>query len=146
METLSVINNGIWGWFTKEKCFVFDLQLRELTNSDDTSGISARTSLYYNSFFPSAIREWNNIPLNIRNLPTLSMFKSYLQRNKQSTPKYFYYGDRKLQILHARLRTKCSSLNYHLFLRNISHTPLCECGQMDTNFHYFLEWDWKSVV
>lgn len=110
-----------------------------LRNSNDTIGISARTSLYFSSFFPSSIREWNNLPLNIRNLPTLSMFKNYLSRDKKTTPKYFYFGDRKLQILHTRLRTKCSSLNYHLFLKNISPSPLCECGQMETNFHYFFE-------
>lgn len=98
-----------------------------LRNSNDTIGISARTSLYFNSCFPS-FRKCNNLPLNIRNLPTLSMFKNYLSRDKKTTPKYFYFCDRKLQSLHTRLRTKCSSLNYHLFLKNISPSPLCLCG------------------
>lgn len=110
-----------------------------LRNSNDITGILARTTLYFNSFFPSTIREWNNLPLEIRNLPTLTMFKNFLCRNKKSTPKYFYSGDRKLQVLHARLRTKCSSLNYHLFLRNISPSPLCDCGQTENCSHYFFE-------
>ena len=67
------------------------------------------------------------------------MFKNYLSRDKKSTPKYFYNGDRKLQILHTRLRTQCSSLNHHLFQRNISPTPFCDCGQIETNSHYFFE-------
>lgn len=110
-----------------------------LRNSDDISGIYARTSLYSNSFLPSTIRDWNALPTEIRNLPTLSLFKSYLTRNSQRTPKYFYSENRKLQILHTRLRTKCSSLNYHLFLRNISPTPLCDCGQVESNYHFFFE-------
>jgi hypothetical protein len=110
-----------------------------LRNSDNTAGIYARTSLYYNSFLPSTIRDWNNLPTEVRNLPTLSSFKNFLTRNKKRTPKYYYSGNRKLQVLHTRLRTKCSSLNYHLFLRNISPSPLCECGQVESNYHFFFE-------
>ena len=43
-------------------------------------------------------------------------------------PSYFYVGSRLDQILHARLRMKCSSLKEHLFLKNIEPSPLCVCG------------------
>ena len=110
-----------------------------LRNTNNIPGIYARTTQYYNSFFPTAIREWNNLPSEVRNLPTLSSFKHHFKGNKRYTPNYFYTGDRKLQVLHTRLRTNCSSLNYHLFLKNIAASPLCLCGQIENNFHYFFE-------
>lgn len=88
-----------------------------LRNSDNIPGIYARTTLYFNSFLPSTICDWNNLPSEARNLPTLSSFKNFLNRNKTRTSKYHYSGNRKLQVVHTRLRTKFSSLNYHLFLR-----------------------------
>ena len=35
-----------------------------------------------------------------------------------SVPKYFYRGYRRQQTLHTRLRTKRSSLNYDIYLKN----------------------------
>ena len=42
-----------------------------------------------------------------------------------------------MQILHTRLRTNCSSLNYDLFLKNILESPLCTCGEIENSYHYF---------
>ena len=56
----------------------------------------------------------------------------------QGVPKYYYTGNRKLQILHARLRTKCSSLNYDLFLKHITESPLCRCGAIENTDHYLM--------
>ena len=42
-------------------------------------------------------------------------------------------------MLHSRLRTKCSSLNQHLFKCNIVPSPLCTCGAIESVSHYFLE-------
>ena len=79
--------------------------------------------LYYKSFLPSCIREWNEIPLNIRNSTSLSSFS----------------GNILLQIHHTRLRTKCSSLNQHLHSKNIIDNPLCACGSVETTNHFLLE-------
>ena len=38
-----------------------------LRNSNDTQTVHARTILYLNSFIPSTVREWNNLPLECRN-------------------------------------------------------------------------------
>ena len=64
---------------------------------------------------------------------------SYLNKNREHTPKYFYTGNRKAQILHTRLRTNCSSLNLDLFLKNIADTPHCNCGtgSIEDQQHYF---------
>ena len=31
---------------------------------------------------------------------------------------------------------KCSSLNNHLYMRNIVNSPLCRCGNIETNSHF----------
>ena len=64
------------------------------------------------------------------------MFKS----KSCSCFKLFYTVARKPQTLHTRLRTKCSSLNYDLFLKNITESPLCGCGsgEIENAEHFFL--------
>ena len=44
-----------------------------------------------------------------------------------------------MQILHTRLRTGCSSLNYDLYSKNIIESPLCNCrcGEIENADHFF---------
>ena len=64
-------------------------------------------------------------------------FKRKLNSNLNAPPKYFCDGKRLGQIYHARLRTICSSLNHHLFTKNIVDSPLCTCGSVEDT-HRFL--------
>ena len=41
-------------------------------------------------------------------------------------------------IPRTRLRTKCSSLNYDIFLRKLTNSPLCRCGNIENAEHYLL--------
>ena len=41
------------------------------------------------------------------------------------------------EFLHTRLRTKCSALNHDLFLKNITESPLCRCGDIENTYHFF---------
>ena len=109
-----------------------------LRNANDVQTINARTASY--SFLPSVIREWNNIPDNDKYVDSVDSFKRQISRNKTPVPKYFYTGSRKLLILHTRLRTGCSSLNYDLIVKSISDTPLCSCrsGDVEHAEHFFL--------
>ena len=111
-----------------------------LRNANDVQTINARTALYFNSFLPSVIRQWNNIPDTDKYVDSVDSFKRQLSRNKTQVPKYFYTGIRKLQNLHTRLLTECSSLNYDLFVKSISDTPLCSCrsGDVENAEHFFL--------
>ena len=109
-----------------------------LHNSNDIQTIPARTYLYYNSFLQSAIQEWNNLPLDVRTSESLYNFKRRLNDRYRVVPKYHYSGNRKLQILHTRLRTGCSSLNHDLFTKHITDTPLCRCGEIENADQYFL--------
>ena len=110
-----------------------------LRDSQNIRPLLTRTQLYYKSFLPSCIREWNEIPLNIRNSTSLLSFKQQLNKNNIKVPVYYSSGNRLLQIHHTRLRTKCSSLNQHLHSKNIINDPLCACGSVETTNHFLLE-------
>ena len=110
-----------------------------LRNANDLQTIDARTTLYFNSFLPSTVRDWNSLPPDIKNADTAVAFKSSLNKNNRFVPKHFYFGDRQLQILHTRLRTKCSSLNYDIFLRRLNDSPLCTCGDLENAEHFLLQ-------
>ena len=101
--------------------------------------VNARTSLYYNSFLPSAVRDWNNIPDYHRNVDSVIAFENVLSRNKSIVPKLCRFGNRKEHNLHTRLRTNCSVLDYDLYLPNIIDSPLCRCNTIESVKHFFLD-------
>ena len=52
-----------------------------LCNVSDTRTVHANTQLYYNSFLPSAIREWNDRPRDIQDSSIVASFKTRLNSN-----------------------------------------------------------------
>ena len=69
---------------------------------------------------------------------SLSILKSRLTSrvDHDNVPKYYHYGPRLTQILHARLRMRSSSLNEHLYIKNIIDNPNCLCGEIESTYHY----------
>ena len=66
-------------------------------------------------------------------------FKNVLNPgDKPIVPKHYLFGNRKEQVLHTRLRTNCSVLNYDLYMKNIIDSPLCRCNNIETVNHFFL--------
>ena len=92
-----------------------------------------------NSFVPSTIRLWNNLPLLVRNSTSLNEFKKNISGQCIKPPEYFYFGDRRAQIYHARLRLEYSSLRSHLYHKNLVESSLCSCGEFETTKHYLTE-------
>ena len=90
-----------------------------LRYANDIQTLQTNTQLYFNSFLPSVVRLWNDLPDEIQNSNTI---------REDSPPSYYNAGKRLGQIYHSRLRTKCSSLNEHLFSKNIADSSLCTCG------------------
>ena len=90
-----------------------------LRNASDYKYIRSNTQLYYNSFLPSAVRDWNELPHTTRNAPSISSFKRSLNSTLIGVPLFYLDGKRIGQIYHSRLRIDCSSLNHHLFSKNI---------------------------
>ena len=97
----------------------------QLRNNNDLVNISTRTSHYASSFLPSTINLWNSLPVETRSLNSFTAFKQNINRNKPKPIKLYCSGDRRLQVLHTRLRTRCSSLAYHLFSKNLVNSPNC---------------------
>ena len=112
---------------------VADTNNYNLRNRLNISQPSYRVSTYQQSYFPSTIKLWNILDLNLRQLPTLPSFKSKVQQKyfqSKIVPSYFSFGDRYLSVLHARarLRNKCSSLYSDLFKSNLVPSASCSCG------------------
>ena len=84
-----------------------------LRNSEDFAIPVTRTATYYNSFLPTALRDWNVLSPDTQNAPTLNSFKYTLRNNQVLVPKYFdtLHVSRIAQILHHCIRLECSSLN-----------------------------------
>ena len=108
-----------------------------LRNADNLRVPRARTAIHDNSFLPSVVREYNSLPAQTRNAQSISSFKRCLSSDN-TVPSYFYTGIRRLQVLHTRLRTNCSSLSHDLYRKNIVQSPDCACGQPETTHHFFL--------
>ena len=78
-----------------------------IRNSNDIRTINARTSQNFNSFLPSAIKEWNSHPEEHINSSSVTTFKYQLNQPISFIPKFYYVGERQIQILHTRLWTEC---------------------------------------
>ena len=109
-----------------------------LRNARNLNTLQAHSQLYFESFLPSVTRDWNGLSEAIRNSPSLSSFKHHLDVNLTKPSKFFFDGKRLGQIYHARLRMRCSSLNAHLFSKNIIDSPLCACGSFEDTHHFLL--------
>ena len=110
-----------------------------LRNINNTQTIHCNTQQYYNSFLPATIRNWNELSQEIRDSNTLTTFKQKLNANIRGVPKFYNIGKRNEQVYQTRLRTSCSTLNQHLFSRNIIAHPNCICGAIEDTNHFLLE-------
>ena len=118
---------------------VQDTTTYNLRNSNDIQSLHANTNLFYNSFFPSTIRAWNSLPEDIKQATSVASFKYRLNKDIKKPPKYYNAGTRIGQILQARMRMECSSLNSHLYRKNIVSTPSCQCGGFESPYHFFFQ-------
>ena len=112
-----------------------------LRNTNNVQTVVSHINQYFHSFLPSAIREWNTLSDDIRNVDTVESFKRHINQDMITIPKHFYTGSRQFKILHTRLRTGCSSVNNDLFPKNTMDSPLCACmsGDIENAERYFLK-------
>ena len=106
--------------------------------------------ILYNSFLSSTSRAWNDLSGDIKAAPSVASLKyrrnrelhkppNFRNRELHKPPKHFNCGNRRGQILHARLRMDCSSLNGHLYKKNIVPSPSCSCGGYESVYHFFFK-------
>ena len=108
-----------------------------LRNSDHIQYFQANTNLFRNFFFPSTIRAWNSLQDDIKQAPSVASFKYRLNRNLKRPSRYYNSGTHIGQVLQARLRMQCSSLNADLYSKNIVESPSCQCGSFESAYHFF---------
>ena len=58
-----------------------------LRNANNLRQIHAFSWSYYDSFLPSTIREWNELPDDVKSTPSLLSFKHKLEKDTSKTPK-----------------------------------------------------------
>ena len=87
-----------------------------------------------------AIKLWNKLPAQCRNVPSLKSFKSNLSKSVKETNVLYYYGHRWAGIHHARLRIGCSKLKHDLYHNlHVIDSPTCTCGaEIEDATHFFL--------
>ena len=64
---------------------VDDASSYNLRNSHNLQPIGTRTNLYYKSFLPSVIRDWNELPVLVRQLDSVCSFKKLPQQRFYSS-------------------------------------------------------------
>ena len=115
----------------------FDNHMYNTRNTQNFVSINCSSTYHFNSFLPSCVRLWNNLPLQVKEMNSIQSFKQTISHTRE-IPKYFLDGSRDGQIVHARLRMECSSLRHHLYLKNIEANPLCTCGEVESTSHFLL--------
>ena len=109
-----------------------------LRNAVTISILPSRLQLFYESFYPSTIRDWNMLPPEIRNLPDSEKFRIAISKNLPTPNALYRYGARQSNVTHARMRMGCSELNAHLFRNHVIDSPACACGDIYEDAYHYL--------
>ena len=104
--------------------------------------IKTKHNFFKNSFFPSAIIEWNNLDSNLKNSKSISVFKEKILNFTRPSPNSFFdcHNLKEIKLI-AKLRLGLNHLGEHKFKHSFQDTikPLCNCGQcIESSTHFFL--------
>ena len=117
-----------------------ETSIRTRNNSIPTFNYWAKCFKY--SFFPSTLKDWFSLDLNIINSESVSIFKSkllpFIRRVQINI--YNIFDPKGLSFL-TRLRLGLSHLNEHRFWHNFQDclNPLCSCSlEIEDTSHYLL--------
>jgi hypothetical protein len=114
-----------------------------LRNRGDIQVPFTRLVSYSQSFFPTAVRLWNDFATALTDSPSVASFKhNYLK----VTPRpcinpLFYRGERRTAVSHSCMRIGCSSLNADLCRElHVLDSAACTCpsGEDETADHFLL--------
>ena len=103
--------------------------------------IWARTEKFKSSFYPNSLLEWNRLDPEIRESPSLSIFKKKLLLKIRPVHNSVYgiYNPKGISYL-TQLRVGLSKLNYHKFKHNFVDTmsPMCPANDGIEDTEHFL--------
>jgi hypothetical protein len=115
-----------------------------LRNSHLFTPVRCRTETYHTSLIPASVRAWNEADNTLKQATSLEVFRSSLFSKTDGRKGFnkqllYSYGKRKISLIHARMRMKCSDLRGHLSDMNIIDDPSCHCGHPhEDNIHYLM--------
>ena len=111
----------------------------DLRNKDKVQEFRPRIEKFRKSIlnFPDCIRKWNALSTNISSITNFKEFVKEISRPVK--PNMLYYGvKRKLGVIHAQFRMKCSNLKSDLKELHVIDDPTCICsGQIENCEHFF---------
>jgi hypothetical protein len=113
-----------------------------LRNADNIALPMGRRTDYFNSFFPSTIRLWNNLDRTIKNRDSLDSFKYHMKKAKCRKKKKLYSRFNGTgAINHTRIRLGLSGLQAQRHEYNHVPRPTCDfCGaRREDELHFFLQ-------
>ena len=111
-------------------------------HTNDLYPIFCRNERYQNSFYPDAVKCWNEIGPELRNAPSLPIFKSQLLSIIRPECKSVFkiHSPDGLKYI-FQLRVGLSALKAHKKAHNFRDTPfdICHCGtESETSEHFLL--------
>ena len=77
---------------------------------------------------PQAINAWNKLNNSLKETVNYKLFKAFLEKDSPKVNPLFYLGDRKVNIIMARLGMNCSDRKGYLAQLNIIGNSVCKCG------------------
>ena len=90
-----------------------------------------------------SVSSWNRVSNDMREADTYLSVRNAVKKDilcGTHGPSYFMKGQRRLSVLHARIRNNCSDLNRDLYQNHLTNDPSCSCGNDNENaLHYFFE-------
>ena len=115
---------------------------RQTRNSSKIPSFLAKHDYFKNSFFPSAITEWNKLDSYISNADSFEVFKKRILEFVRPLPNSIYNIHNPLGIKYlTRLRIGFSHLKEHKFRHNFQDSvdPMCSCNSgIETTAHFLL--------
>ena len=121
---------------------VSDVSHYNLRDSSNITMPVTSTATFKRSCIPASVDFGIILNPATRQTPTLNSFSYALRSEVISNIVQIYYvqGNRKLSVLHARLRNHCSDLNLDLCNNHIRDNPLCDyLRNVENAEHFFFE-------
>ena len=107
--------------------------------------IRCKTEAYRKTFLPQVIREWNSLPMVVRESESVEIFKRGIHHRPAVEKQFFEQLNRSEEKIINQLWTKNSNLNAYRYKIGQSETPCCSwCLVPETNHHYLLVCDLYS--
>ena len=138
------IQNNLAPAYLIDKCpqLVSETSNYNLRNAENVSLPLGKKTCYFNSFYPSAIRIWNDLDRGIRNSPSLDSFKYNLKKAKcLKKNKLFQKFNGVRAVNHTRMRLGLSGLKSQR--QDYNHVPLSTCdfcgARKEDALHFFLK-------